>query len=109
MQQTLYIFLPVALFVKFSLFETGAAEMVNPADIAKLGSTSLILGCHLKTMERIGHGTSNSNILKSKNIKRNYYLSLVQQQVNLEWSIRDIIIILTVTLQWWLQSRVLKV
>ena len=66
----LYIFLPVALFVNFFLFETGTAEMVNPKDIAKLGSSSVILGCHLKTMERIGQGTSNSNILKSKTLKK---------------------------------------
>ena len=45
------------------LKHAGSAKKVNPKDIAKLGGTSLILGCHLKAMERIGEGINNSEIL----------------------------------------------
>ena len=47
------------LLNNFYMKHTGRAKKVNPKDIAKLGGTSLILGCQLKALESIGEGSGS--------------------------------------------------
>ena len=51
--------------------------MVDPKDLARIGSTSLILGCHLKAIEIIGEGISNLEILLLKEEKIITFLTSV--------------------------------
>ena len=63
----------------------GSAKLINPKDLAQIGSTSLILGCHLKALETIGEGIlaiqkvySNGRkeiITISTNVLKFFYLS----------------------------------
>ena len=54
---------PLTLFANiYCLKLAGTADKVNPKDIAKLGGTSLILGCHLKAMDRLGQGISSAGV-----------------------------------------------
>ena len=41
------------------LKHAGTARKINPKDIAKLGGSSLILGCRLKELDSIGEGIQN--------------------------------------------------
>ena len=53
---------PSSVLVTFPLLKhAGTARKVDPKDVAKLGGTSLIHGCHLKAMESVGEGISNSD------------------------------------------------
>ena len=47
--------------------------MVNPKDVAKLGSSSFIPGSLLKAMESLGEGISNSHILLYNTKEYNYH------------------------------------
>ena len=41
------------------LEHAGASRKINPKDVAKLGGSSLILGCRLKEIDTIGEGIHN--------------------------------------------------